>query len=268
MKKTTTITMLCAFSVVVFLFGASAANAGCCWWTTSEAKASVTVEGDDPRLQLWDVMMSGGPRGVADKFNLTKYSQKLVFGKMGILTVPSGHMIVSLGGGYYLLFLPDGVYQVKYLAPVTEFGKGTRILSGREDPENTLKDAIERTARTFYHVNFMIIDFDLAHDPNVVKRKLGLPAVGGGQYGSASVSAGKETAREEQIPNLLAHAFEVLMVGKYPTPVVSEPEPQPQAVEQPVVEKPVPAPKPCYNDCREIQEKLMKRARRFGQPVN
>ncbi len=260
MKKTTTITIV---ALLTFLVGATTTYAGnCCWWTTSKAKAeaNVTVEGDEPRLQLWDVMMSGGPRGVADKFNLTKYSQKLVFGKMGILTVPSGHMIVSLGDGYYLLFLPDGVYQVKYLAPVTEFGKGTRIFSKREDPENTLKDAIERTARTFYHVDFMIIDFDLAHDSNVAKTKLGLPSAGGGQYGSASLSAGKETAREEQIPNLLAHAFEVLMVGKYPAPLVAEPEPepQPQVIEQPVVEKP--AQKPCGNDCREIQQELMEKA--------
>ncbi len=269
MKKTTTITIVTLFTF--FLMGAATVvHASCCACAEAENTTKVDVTGDDARLQLQDVRMSEGPRGVADKFDLTKYSQKLVFGKMDILTVPPGHMIVSLGSGYYLLFLPDGVYTVKYLAPVTEIGKGTRIFSKREEPENTLKDAIERTARTFYHVNYMIIDFDLAHDSSVAKRKFGLPMVGGGQYGSAGVSVGKETAREEQIPNLLAHAFEVLMVGKYPAaPVVAKPEPKPQPTPKPVPKKPAPAPKkPCYNDCRDVQKKLMERARRFGQPVN
>jgi len=254
MKKTTTI--LCVFSLMAFLlFSASAANAGsCCACAEAENNTSVTVE-DNELPGLPDVKMGNGPRGVAGKPSVAAFSQTLVLGGMKISTLPAGQTVMFIGNSHYLFFLPDAIYMVRYLAPVTKRGRGTGIFAKQEDSEKVLRDGIDKTAKAFSWVGNMIVYTDPWFDPNVAKKYFGIPVSGGYQYGSAGGGIGKETAREEQVTNILGHAFEILKVGTCSAPVAAAPEPEP------VVQKPAPKPapkKPC-NGCREIQERLIKK---------
>ncbi len=216
MKKT--IISLAAIVITLSLIGVTTSHASsCCACAMSEVYVEIG-EGDELHIVLPEVNWPDGPRGVADKPQVTRFSQTFSLGDMEVFTFATGQRILYLGKSYYLFVMPDAIYMVRYLGPVSNRGRGTGLLTSQEPPEKVLKEAIEMTGWTFRYVKTMFIYEDPYWDPNKVDKVLGIPVSGGYMYGNAAISAGKSTSREEQVTNVLGHAFKLLIAGNCTVP--------------------------------------------------
>jgi hypothetical protein len=207
-----------------------------------------------------------GPKGVAEsgkmvkgpKLFSVKVKEKGVNIEKTVYVIPNPSRTISMGDGYYMVCMRNGVLFVKDLGlPFTKRVRREGIFIPGAKPEKGLRRALKAAAAKYEPIE-LVFEVHEAKQPQVVQKTAVIPGTLTGNSGAIGGGLGKWTASETNGREYTVYPYEVLAKVNYEPGRPAEREedeeaPKPPEIPDPSAEGVINTP---FVDARNVMERI------------